>query len=146
MYATAMRVTEPRTGTTGINVFLYRHGDSRVFEETTASRELLKRVTEAEPGDLVEKWIVLPGGGHDVLSYVDVIAPDRTARDPVAKALRNLRARVKPGSLPVYRKFKGGVLVAFNAVYGLGGLELREYDALREALEPLLARLPESEA
>ena len=139
MYLTAHRAQEPKSRTTAIHVFVHLHDSDELFSGSIGDRGLLQRVTEAEPGRLVDRELTFRVGGNAVLSFLDVIAPDNTPRSQLHGAMASFRDRVGPGPSPDYERY-GSVLVSFGAVFGLQGLERREYDNLREALEPVIDR------
>lgn len=139
MYLTAHRAQEPNSKQTAIHVFVHLHEDDAIFGSGMTDEALLKRVTEAEPGRLVDRDLTLPAGGNTVLSFVDVVAPDNTPQAEILNALSGYRACV--GAEPPRRHERfGSVLVSFGAVFGLQGAELREYDNLREGLEAVIQR------
>ncbi len=140
MYLTAHRVKKSGGSETGINVFFHLHGSDSLFRGVVGEGELLRRVTEAEPGKLVDKRIEVSVGGNDVLSYLDVIAPDGTSKEEIDGALGEFRADVTVSDLPVHRRF-GDILMAFGAVFGLRGEQQQEeYDRLRAVIQIPLMR------
>ena len=139
MYLTAHRAQDPDSKQTAIHVFLHVHEEAELFEVGLSGSALLKRVTEAEPGRLVDKKLELLPGGNAVLSYVDVVTPDGTSKSEVLDALARFGALVASGPNPLFHRY-GSVVVSFGAVFGLEGVEQREYDNLCEGLAPLIER------
>jgi hypothetical protein len=125
-------------------VFFHLHGSDSLFSGDVDEDKLLRRVTEAEPGKLVDKRIEIFGPGNEVLSYLDVIAPDGTPWDEIDRALQEFRTDVTVANLPVHRRL-GDILVAFGALFGLRGAQQQEeYDRLRAILQiPLRKAQPE---
>ena len=80
MYLTAQRVISP-SGENGINGFLYEHG--------TVTWEKPPEPIKNAIGELVHTFIMVTPGNNQVMSYVDVIAPDNT---PYAR----IRERIFP--------------------------------------------------
>ncbi|MFT5431744.1 MAG: hypothetical protein ACI9OJ_002442 [Myxococcota bacterium] len=137
MYVTAHRVRRAETQHTAVHVYVHMHENHDVFAGDVPDKVLLRRVTEAEPGRLIAKRLKLPAGGNTVLSYLDVIAPDSTPKTEIDAALQGFRDAIDANTLPHYQRF-GGVLVSFGAVFGLQGVEVREFDALRLELRSVL--------
>lgn len=140
MYLTAHRVRELQGPATGLNVFFHSHDEHDPFAGSHADLELIRRITEAEPGRLVGKWTELKAGGNTVLSYLDVIAPEGTPRSDLEDALARFRSRVGSEGISVYGRY-GNVLVSFGAIFGLHGMELQEYDRLRDALQSHMSEM-----
>lgn len=70
MYLTAHRVVSPQSASEAIHAFY------RVHEDAWAG---LDADPEHVPSHLVRETRILPGWGHRVRSYLDLIAPDRTS-------------------------------------------------------------------
>jgi hypothetical protein len=142
MYLTAHRVKSHDEAATGVNVFFHLHGVKDPFASSLGDQELLRLVTESEPGRLVGQWTDLKPGGNTVLSYLDVIAPDGTRGSVLEQALDDLRGALPAEEAQPSLRSHGKVVVAFGAAFGLrGAARLREFDELRLALQTHLAAL-----
>jgi len=121
MYLSAQRVRSPR-GARGINIAIYRHGGADFSAESWAlpAAELLRRVTEEQPG---KRWIervdVAPGG-NSVESFLDLVAPDDTPADALDQAIAALRPQAV-ASTRAHGRF-GEVTAAFAV--NLGELDI----------------------
>jgi hypothetical protein len=86
MYLTAQRV-RARGGREGINVLLYRHGsDAAVNWENPDFEEL----TMKTPGSLVARSTPIRPGGNNVLTFLDVLAPDSVTEAELGEAFRTM--------------------------------------------------------
>ncbi len=73
MYLTAQHV-RARTGRDGVQAYLHMHD---IPGAPFPSDPML--VPQHSPGRVVRRHIGLPPGGNNILSYLDVVAPDATA-------------------------------------------------------------------
>ena len=73
MYLTAHRVIAPRSNRQGINAFLHLHG-------AEGWRVTLPDIPQQDPGKLENKIIEVSPPGNEVLSYLDIVAPDDAPR------------------------------------------------------------------
>lgn len=80
MYYCAQRV-QSHDGTQGINAFLYLHGS---YEWD--GRPPLELAPERDPGVLADSTIEVPPPGNRVRSYLDIVAPDSTPMNNIARA------------------------------------------------------------
>ena len=141
MYTTAHRVRDRNTGQTAVHSFLYMHHNNQLFEQDLADQDLRRRVTESEPGDLVESQTELPLGGNSVLSFLDVICPDGTPTDAILKALTTFRVQLARESARPFSWRTADLLLVFSANFGLQrDGELKEYQRLEKALGTLLKK------
>lgn len=85
MYIVAQRVVSP-TGLTGVNAFLYLHGDRRWTEPPA-------EIPGTDPGRLAQKKIEVEPNANVVRSNFDVVAPD----DIDVRELRRLFLRFAEG-------------------------------------------------
>lgn len=127
MYATAQRVRSNR-GEEAIHAFLYYH-------DTPGAQFPLDPldVMRDRPGRLVLRRQPGPKpGGNEVLSYVDLFAPDHPWSGSYQPSLEALAARVE--KVPLIARIDD-LHVVFNSVPGLAtGAELRELTAAAVAL------------
>jgi predicted component of type VI protein secretion system len=61
----------------GINVFIYQHAPARVPALSNGTMDV-ERIAETFQGQLVSSSAPVPPGGNEVLSYLDVAAPEGT--------------------------------------------------------------------
>jgi hypothetical protein len=81
---TAQRVVSAR-GARGVNVYRYLHGSPAW---TRVPDELLPDVN---PGELVDQWLEMPPGENQILSYLDVVAPDQVSAPDAHQRLASLK-------------------------------------------------------
>jgi hypothetical protein len=130
MYATAQRVS--RNGHTGVNAFLYLHGQDFVWPEDASS------LPEQGPGTLTERQsISIPPGQNPVHSFLDVVAPDGTPGSVLLEALTMFRQDISERSNPAVFTF-GRVTIRFGVRIALEPERPSEFDLLRRALEQVL--------
>ena len=89
MLVTAQRVTSPSGDRSGINAFLYSHGQAGAeidWSNLESARvpEIVRTVTAHLDAELLE----LAPGGNAVSSFLDVLAPDGTSSDLIMGVLR----------------------------------------------------------
>ena len=83
MYVTA-HLVRSSTRAEGINSFLHRHGANFVWPDDAAV------LADDQPGKLVKSNVGLAPGFNNVRAYLDVLAPDGTARSEIEAALAAL--------------------------------------------------------
>lgn len=74
MYIVAQRVISP-AGQSGVNAFLFFHGDQEIPGMSWSNPDV-GAIADAHPGTLVLQRVERPPGGNDVVSYLDLVAPD----------------------------------------------------------------------
>jgi hypothetical protein len=91
---TAQRVVSPVLRTHGVNVYRYIHGHTwrdRVPDEV---------LPDEDPGELVQTWEPLPGGGNRVVGFLDLVTPDEIAPVELHQRLASLKYRLRPHGNP----------------------------------------------
>ena len=68
MYLTAQRVRAP-DGKIGVNGFLYEHAADVTWSEPP-------KPAAGSVGELVHSFLMVPPGGNQVLSFIDIVAPN----------------------------------------------------------------------
>jgi hypothetical protein len=130
MYATAHRVS--RNGQTGVNAFLYLHGQDFSWPEDASS------LPDMTPGTLTEHQLIsIPPGHNPVHSYLDVVAPDGTPRTALLEALRVFRQDVSERSNPA-TFILGQVTLRFGVRISLESERESEFGLLLATLEQVL--------
>jgi hypothetical protein len=133
MYATAQRVRSSN-GDEAIHAFLYYHDTPG----TPFPREPLD-VTRDQPGRLVLRHQPGPrAGGNEVLSYIDIFAPDQPWTGSYAPSLEALTSRV--ATVPMIARIDD-LHVIFN-----GTARCATGAEMRELLAAALSILEEGEA
>lgn len=117
MYLTAQRVYSLRTRKTGVNAFLYRHGDATV-PGMSWDRPMIERVADDVIGTRGPEHIEIAPGGNRVLSFVDIVAADPTPIAQIEEAVREFRAKFTTARLPESLTL-GAIAIRFGAQYGL---------------------------
>lgn len=84
MLLTAQRVVSPR-GARGVNVYQYLHGSH------TWTRVPDALLPDVNPGELVSQWLEVPPGENQIVSYLDVVAPDQVSAPDVHQRLASLK-------------------------------------------------------
>lgn len=130
MYITA-HLVKSRDQREGINAFLHVHGASFAWPEDASA------LPDAMPGTTVLHHTDLPPGGNQVRAYLDVLAPDRTARAEIEQALTALSQDLRErGNPTVFRH--GAVTIRFGVEPALDGLRAPQLEMLaRSALQLL---------
>lgn len=140
MYLTAQRVrsrgkTPIATGSTegtGISVAYYRHGHDMLPRLPTGVPDI-SRISTTDPGSLVSSASDIPPGGNDVLSYLDVAAPDHISPDELRRHLSAVESQVVAAGLP--DKWEDGDVTVAFFVHGITGMRARhEFAALKNRL------------
>ena len=148
MYLTAQRLYSPAKKKTGINAFLYRHGDEAVPGMSWA-RPLVELVADQHIGTRGPEHVEVAPGGNRVVSFVDIVAADGTPIDQIETAVQTFEARLSPEQLPLSMTV-GVVAIRFGAQFGLAEVQLREeftqiaaqaLDLLRNPREPAWSAL-----
>jgi len=138
MYAGAQRVRNRERG--GINAFLYSHGSSSI-PKTATGHPNLEEVATHHPGQLVQALTEVPPGWNDVLSFLDVAAPETIAIPEVILQLDRLATEVSTVDLPKTWYPPGAeIAISFSARNLSGEPARQEYDALKRRLVHLLTR------
>lgn len=94
MLVTAQRVVSA-SRIQGINVYRYLHGHSwpgRVPDEF---------LPERNPGQLVDEWEQIPGGGNHIVSFLDVVTADEIEPLDLQQNLASLKYRMQPLTSPI---------------------------------------------
>jgi hypothetical protein len=128
MYVTA-HLVRSRSDEEGINAFLHHHGADFSWPSDAAP------LADTTPGRIVRQRIDLPPGFNRVQAYLDLLAPDGTARVQIDQALvafaRDLGERRNP------------TVFVFGPVTIRFGVELRR-ERLREQDLEMLASVARS--
>ena len=132
MYITAHRVRNAQ-GQTAIHGFRHRHDKERCPFPADPLE-----VPDNAPGILEEQEIELPVGGNDVLSYLDLIAPEGTDMTGWDRLLPALSTRLGEHPLPVAMKVDS-LTVIFSANPEIEEPE-EEYQRLVQMVLRLLPR------
>lgn len=85
MYITAQRVISP-AGQLGINAFLFVHRDQQVPGMSWSTPDVAV-IADAHPGTLVLQRVERPAGGNDIVSYLDIAAPDSVGIEHLGRIL-----------------------------------------------------------
>lgn len=125
MYLTAQRVVSP-SGENGINGFLYKHD--------VVAWDIPPEAVTGSVGELVHAFIVVPQGGNNVMSYVDVVAPDGTPYDRIRTQISSWMMEQASAQLPL--PWTG---VTENIRFGLHMVSTYAKDWRREATQLLMA-------
>lgn len=137
MYLTAQRVYSLRARKTGVNAFLYRHGDSTV-PGMSWEQPVVEQVADEHIGTRGPERVEIAPGGNRVLSFVDIVAADSVPISRIEEAVGEFRARFSPGRLPVAIRL-GKVAIRFGAQSGLTGDHARkEFEEIAELALDLL--------
>lgn len=148
MYATAQRVRS-RAGAVGINGFLHVHGVHFLWPEQPWL------LPERDSGAQTHEHIEVPPGGNEVISYLDVLAPDGAAPEEVEAALTGLWLELvadeagppaPQGRVPDPVVYQHGQVTLRLGVEGrLLGARALEVAELRRVLDPATAKWTESQ-
>lgn len=100
MYATALHVKRRSPALTGVNTYLYTHGD-----EGLDWQQPDHKIVQDVPGRLVASWTTVPPGSNEVRSFLDIVGPDQTPIDDVRTLLTDLESMIDgSSSKPVCRR------------------------------------------
>jgi hypothetical protein len=88
MYVAAQRVCSPG-GALGINAFVFLHGEGEIAGVSWSCPDV-DVIAEQHPGTLVVQRVEQPSGGNEVLSYLDVAAPDAIGVERLVRILRGI--------------------------------------------------------
>lgn len=136
MYCGAQRVRSAARA--GINGFLFWHLGS-FLPLTATGHPDLELVSKFHPGTLVQLQSDIPPGGNEVLSFLDVAAPDSVPGSIIAEHLRSVEAEVPGWKMPATWRSPDIELSLFFSARNLdGSLARREFKALCDRLIPLL--------
>lgn len=138
MYAGAQRVRSRERS--GINVFLYSHGSVPVPCTVTGHPDL-REIADLQPGRLLRAASdVEPPGGNDVLSFLDVAAPEDVQISDVISCLERAQSEVASTGLPrTWYAQTVKVTLMFSARNLSGEPARQEYEALKRRLVRLLS-------
>jgi len=117
MYLTAQRVYSIAKRKTGINAFLYRHGDGAV-PGMSWDRPVVEPVADEHVGIRGPEHVEIAPGGNRVLSFIDVVTADETPIEQIQDAIRTFSATLSPERLPVSTTMDT-VAIRFGAQSGL---------------------------
>jgi hypothetical protein len=137
VYLTAQRVRSRNSsvagsGATGISVDYYRHGDDMLPRLSTGVPDLA-RISTTTPGKLVSSASDVPPGGNEVLSWLDVAAPDHLMPDELQQHLVAIEGQVATATLP--KTWADGYVAISLSVRGVVGEPARhEFVALKNRL------------
>jgi hypothetical protein len=92
VFLTAQRVISPRTATSGINAFYYRHGN--------AWRVPPSDVPDLNPGQLIRQDIKVQPPGNRIRSYLDFVGPDDISLSELQQRFAMFLTRARTTSLP----------------------------------------------
>lgn len=130
MYLTAHRV-EARDGRTGINAFLYLHGEHELPASVWDSPDVVF-IAEKAPGNPVRSVTDIPPGNNSVVSYLDIVARNGTSHDVLQSALLSIRSLLaRDPSRSIWTGQPVGVRFSLNR--GLVGGEDEEFSYLMNA-------------
>ena len=130
MYLTAHRV-EDRDGRTGINAFLYRHGEHELPASVWDSPDVVF-IAEKAPGNPVRSVTAIPPGNNSVASYLDIVARNNTGYEALQSALMRIRSLLaRDPSQSIWTGQPVGVRFSLNR--GLVGDEDDEFSSLMNA-------------
>lgn len=128
MYLTAHHV-KARDGSAGINAYFSRH--SQADERQIDWNHLdIARVADEIGGETVAQSIELQPGGNSVLSYLDVVAPERTDPGFIADSLLVFEHYVKDDRFPTVM-VTPRIGLRFGIIIGLQRLAVAEFRRLR---------------
>lgn len=129
MYVTA-HLVRSSAGDEGINAFVHVHGVQFPWPEDAAP------LADTNPGKIVYRRVDLPPGGNQVRAYLDVLAPDDSARDVIEGALARLAADLEERRNPTVFT-QGKVTIRFGVEPGLERLRAPQL----HMLAPIALRL-----
>lgn len=129
MYVTA-HLVRSSAGDEGINAFVHVHGVQFPWPDDAAS------LAETDPGKIVYRRVDLPPGGNQVRAYLDVLAPDDSARDAIEGALARLAGDLEERRNPTVFT-QGKVTIRFGVELGLERLRAPQL----HMLAPIALRL-----
>jgi hypothetical protein len=130
MYVTAHLVRSSE-GDEGINAFVHVHGVQFPWPEDAAP------LADTDPGRVVHQRIDLPPGGNQVRAYLDVLAPDQSARDAIEGALARLANDLEERRNPTVFT-QGAVTIRFGVELGLERLRAQQLHMLAPIVLQLL--------
>lgn len=133
MYLTAQRVISSPPYQTGINSFLFEHGNNYFWNSPPPDIFM----PENDTGLLVAQHITVDPGGNEVYSYLDIVAPDETEKSTIKLALSTMPSLVGKQPFPL-QKVTDSIFVAFNVGDHLLPVWHAEFQQLVEAAMSLL--------
>lgn len=90
MYIVAQRVTSP-AGQSGINAFLFLHGDQQIPGMSWNAPDI-ELIANTHPGALLLQRVENATGDNDVISYLDIAAPDSIGLKQLAQITLQISA------------------------------------------------------
>lgn len=90
MYIVAQRVTSP-AGQSGINAFLFLHGDQQIPGMSWNAPDI-ELIADTHPGVLLLQRVENATGDNDVVSYLDIAAPDSIGLKQLAQITLQISA------------------------------------------------------
>lgn len=138
MYAGAQRVRNREQS--GINSFLYTH-QAASTPRTSAGHVDIDQIAQHDPGRLLLTDTAVPHGGNDVLSYLDIAAPDETPAVDLLRELDLFSSQISKAELPsTWHSQVAPIAIKFWALRLSGETARQEYDGLRRHLSVILTR------
>jgi hypothetical protein len=128
MYLTAHRVWSRIEAQEAIHAFYYRHGATP--QKVDWNSPDIARIADAEPGELIASQVVLPPGGNEVKSYLDVAAPDATPVTQVEAAVATFETDVTSSTSATVTALVDGVALRFYARSSAISSKREEFAAL----------------
>lgn len=128
MYVTAHRV-RARTGDEAVHAFLHQHGAVAWPDEVFDWPEI-------NPGRLIGRRTVFEVGGNNVLSYLDLLAPDGTPASVIEGALEEFRQDLEERANPTVM-VTGGITIRFGTNLGLEPQRATAFEELAHAATEL---------
>lgn len=86
MYLTAHRVKNPTSNEEGINTFYHEHGTDFIWPSEPW------KLPDTHPGSVKHSLLAIKPGGNQVISYLDVLAPDGTSIEELSETIDMLYA------------------------------------------------------
>jgi hypothetical protein len=93
MYLSAQRVVSGQNDQ-GLNAYCYLHGSFSWNGLPPPG------IPDQNPGELVDEAIELPGVGHRVRSYIDIVAPDATSHNEIRQSFVTFVAQAQRRRFP----------------------------------------------
>lgn len=112
MYLTAHHVWSRQLDRAAVHAFHYRHAGT---PGVTWHPPDIARIADESPGELIASSVVLPPGGNEVRSYLDVAWPDETPFDEVIAAVAHLSIDVAASTASTVIRTEGVIGLRFYA-------------------------------
>lgn len=132
MYVVAQRVISP-AGQSGVNAFLFLHGGQKIPGMSWNDPDV-EVIADTHPGTLVLQRVEQPSGGNDVVSYLDIVAPDSLGIEHLGRIL--LESPPPPASTATWSR--GPIAIRFLSQSPSN--HVSEFDELRKHAVLLLLR------